>query len=262
MRAWVLVAAAGTVAGVLAHRHCARPWLTRWGATDDEIARDLPGDELVDARGPRTTRAITIDAPPETVWAWLAQIGEDRAGFYSYSWLERLAGCRMHNAWSVHEEWQHREAGETVWLAQRYGELGRQVVARLDPERVLAMTSPADYDAIVAGRRAAGAWTFVVEPSSGGRTRLLARGSGGAVGTPLFDIAHFVMEQKMMRGIKDRAERGQRAHGSRSTDVDDPAESVVAQEVRHVGGDGGELVGEEDQPEHREDRGRHQSDRP
>jgi hypothetical protein len=130
VRAWVLVAAAGTVASVLAHRHCARPWLTRWGATDDEIARDLPGDELVDARGPRTTRAITIDAPPETVWAWLAQIGEDRAGFYSYSWLERLAGCRMHNAWSVHEEWQHREAGETVWLAQRYGELGRHVVAR------------------------------------------------------------------------------------------------------------------------------------
>ena len=118
----------------------------------------------------------------------------------------------MHNAWSLHDEWRHREAGETVWLAQRYGEPGRQVIARLDPERVLAMTSPADYDAIVAGRLASGAWTFVLEPAPGGCTRLLARGSGGAVGTPLFDIAHFVMEQKMMRGIRDRAERDTRAH--------------------------------------------------
>ena len=208
----------GAVTGALSYRRCARPWLTRWGATDDEVEQDLPGDELVAARGPRTTRAITIDAPPATVWPWLAQIGEDRAGFYSYSWLERLAGCRMHNAWSVHDEWQHREAGETVWLAERYGELGRQVIARLDRERVLAMTSPADYDAIVAGRLATGAWTFVVEPALGGRTRLLARGSGGAVGSPLFDVAHFVMEQKMIRGIKERAELGTREEGGARAD--------------------------------------------
>ena len=214
-RGRVLVLGVATAAlGVVAYRLRVRPWLVRWGATDDEVGRVLPGDELVAARGPRTTRAITIDAPPATVWPWLAQIGEDRAGFYSYSWLERLAGCRMHNAWSVHDEWQHREAGETVWLAERYGELGRQVIARLDPERVLAMTSPADYDAIVAGQLATGAWTFVVEVARGGRTRLLARGSGGAVGTPLFDIAHFVMEQKMMRGIKERAERDTRARRS------------------------------------------------
>jgi hypothetical protein len=114
----------------------------------------------------------------------------------------------MHNAWEVHDEWQHREAGETVWLAERYGELGRQVVARLDPGRVLAMVSPPDYDRIVAGGRAQGAWTFVLEPAPDGTTRLIARGSGGAVGSFLFDVAHFVMEQKMMRGIKDRAERG------------------------------------------------------
>jgi hypothetical protein len=204
----VATVAGAAVAGGFAYHRRVRPWLVRWGATDEEVARELPGDELVEGDGPRTTRAVTVDAPAATVWPWLAQIGEDRAGFYSYAWLERLAGCRMHNAQAVHDEWQHREAGETVWLAQRYGELGRQVVARLDPGRVLAMVSPPDYDRIVAGGCARGAWTFVLEPAPGGTTRLIARGSGGAVGTFLFDAAHFVMEQKMLRVIKDRAERG------------------------------------------------------
>lgn len=184
-----------------------RPWLTHWGATADEIDAILPGDELVDGTGPRTTRAVTVDAPPRAVWPWVAQIGEDRAGFYSYAWLERLAGCTMHNAGRIHPEWAHHETGETVWLAQRYGERGRQVLALLEPERAFAMVSPADWDAIGRGDRATGAWTFVLEPTADGRTRLLARGSGGAVGTFLFDVVHFVMEREMLRGIKRRAEQ-------------------------------------------------------
>jgi hypothetical protein len=195
------------IAGSAVYHRRVRPWLVRWGATDDEVARELPGDELVDGDGPRTTRAVTVDAPPSAVWPWLAQIGEDRGGFYSYAWLERLAGCHMHNASTARAEWQHHGPGETIWLARRYGEVGRQVVARIEPERVLAMVSPADYDRIDTGRRASGAWTFVLEPAPANRTRLIARGSGGAVGTPLFDVAHFVMEQKMLRGIKERAER-------------------------------------------------------
>ncbi|MGB3356371.1 MAG: hypothetical protein WBB00_26865, partial [Mycobacterium sp.] len=53
-------------------------------------------------------------------------------------------------------------------------------------------------------------------------TRLLVRGSGGAVGNPAFDIPHFVMEQKMMRGVRARAEQTRRdavvAHGVRAGD--------------------------------------------
>jgi hypothetical protein len=194
-----------TAAATIGYRTRVRPWLAHWGATDDEIDRVLPGDELVTGIRPRTTRAISIAAPPPDVWQWLAQIGEDRAGFYSYSWLERLAGCRMHNAREVHPEWQSVAVGDTVWLAQRYGELGRQVVAVLEPERAFVMVAPADLAAVRAGRPASGAWGFFLVPDEAG-TRLLARGSGGAVGTFLFDVAHFVMEQKMMRGIRARAE--------------------------------------------------------
>ena len=72
---------AGLVAlfGVVAlYRTRLRPWMYTWGANDDEIMAVLPGDELVSAHTPRTTRAVTIDTPIAAVWPWLAQIGEDR----------------------------------------------------------------------------------------------------------------------------------------------------------------------------------------
>jgi hypothetical protein len=184
-------------------------WMSRWGADDHEIAAVLPGDGLVAADAKRTTRALTIDAPVELVWPWIAQIGEDRGGFYSYSWLERAAGAHVRNADTVHSEWQDLRAGDTVWLARRYGETARQVVAEVRPESHLVLMSPEDFERIGRGERASGAWTFCLR-QQGGWTRLLVRGSGGAVGHSLFDIPHFVMEQKMMRGIRDRAEQARR----------------------------------------------------
>src|ERR1041385_7104203 len=85
-----------------------RPRMARWGATDQEVRMPLPGDEVNAQRAFVSTRAITTDAPLEVVWPWLAQIGQDRGGFYSYTWLENLAGCRMHNARRIYSEWQQR----------------------------------------------------------------------------------------------------------------------------------------------------------
>ena len=78
---------------------------------------------------------MTVDAPVTTVWPWLAQIGEDRGGFYSYSLLERAVGAHIHNADVVHPEWQDLQVGDTVWLARRYGERARQVVAAVKANR-------------------------------------------------------------------------------------------------------------------------------
>jgi len=193
-----------------------RLWMYSCGARDDEIDAVLPGDELVSPSTRRTTRAITIDAPIEVVWAWLAQIGEDRGGFYSYSVLERAVGARIHNASAIHPEWQDVRVGHTVWLARRYGQAARQVVAAVRPSSHLVLMSPDDFDRVQRGEKAYGAWSFCLRQSNGS-TRLLIRGSGGAVGYIVFDIAHFVMEQKMMRGIRDRAQRtprdSQREHG-------------------------------------------------
>jgi hypothetical protein len=84
------------------------PWLMNWGATPAEVGMVLPGDDP--ALGPDAyfTRAMTVvEAPPSVVWPWIVQMGQDRAGFYSNSWLENLTGADIHNADSIHPEWQH-----------------------------------------------------------------------------------------------------------------------------------------------------------
>lgn len=207
---------AGLVAavGVLAlYRGRLSPWMYTWGADADEVTAVLPGDELVSAHAPRTTRAVTIDAPIRMVWPWLAQIGEGRGGFYSYSLLERAVGARIHNADVVHPEWQDVRVGDTVWLARRYGDGARQVVAAVEPMSHLVLMTPDDFEKVQRGKKAAGAWGFYLRRRDGW-THLIARGSGGAVGHAGFDIIHFFMEQKMLRGIRNRAHQSRRIETS------------------------------------------------
>ncbi len=118
-----------------------RPWSLRWGATGDELKRRWPGDELTPGRAGQSTRAITIHASAPEVWAWIVQIGQDRGGFYSYTWLENLFGCKMHNADRIVPEFQSRAVGDTVWLTskERYGGQGRTVVAELIPSRAMIL---------------------------------------------------------------------------------------------------------------------------
>ncbi len=193
----------------VAHVRVVEPWFRRWGATDDEVTGTLPVDELVEAGTRTTTRAITVQAPIQEVWPWLVQIGQDRAGFYSYTWLENMVGARMRNALSVHPEWQDRFPGDAVWLASeaRFHERGKQVAALVEVPTQLwcscRLSTGPDFDS---GDRASGAWAFFLQPHGTTSTRFIIRSSGGAVGTHLFDGLHFVMEQRMMRGLRDRAE--------------------------------------------------------
>ena len=86
-----VLAVAASVSGS-AYAILVRPRISRWGATEGETRKVLPGDQLVSRYGhrPVSTRAITIDAPPEVVWPWLVQMGSGRAGFYTHEWVERL----------------------------------------------------------------------------------------------------------------------------------------------------------------------------
>lgn len=203
-----------------------RPWIYTWGADDEEVAAILPGDELVPAGAPRTTRAVTIDAAPAAVWPWLVQIGEDRGGFYSYSLLERAVGAKIHNANVVHPEWQNLRVGDTVWLARRFGDAGRQIVALVAPKSHLVLMSTTDFARVQRGERATGVWAFYLRRSCG-RTRFVVRGTGGAVGHASFDLPHFVMERKMMRGIRNRVQRT-----GCPAQIDPAPGSVAAQQSR------------------------------
>jgi hypothetical protein len=171
-----------------------RPWHLRWGAEPEDDQHELPGDELLPEHGTRIVHAVTIDAPVEEVWPWLAQLGQDRGGFYSYEWLENLAGCEMKNADRIHPEWQHRELGETVHLHPA----GGLRVTVFEPGRALGLE---------------GWGTFALVPLGTERTRLIARGGvprGAAAASyaALMEIPHFLMERRMLIGIKERAERG------------------------------------------------------
>src|SRR5688572_27718819 len=69
-----------------------RPWYLGWGTRGDERVRLLPGSEHMPGMI-NDTRAIDIAAPAPLVFAWVAQLGQNRAGFYSYTALENLVGC-------------------------------------------------------------------------------------------------------------------------------------------------------------------------
>jgi hypothetical protein len=185
------VALLGTAATTL-YAFAIRPWHLHWGAEPEDEKRTLPGDELLPEGGTQILHAVTIDAPVEEVWPWLAQLGQDRGGFYSYEWLENLAGCHMKNADRIHPEWQHRELGETVHLHPA----GGLRVSVFEPGRALGLE---------------GWGTFALEPAGADRTRLIARGGAprgvsAAAYATLMEIPHFLMERRMLLGIKQRAE--------------------------------------------------------
>ena len=171
--------------------------ILHWGATDAEARSRLPGDELLENADGISTRAITINAPVTAVWPWLAQLGPSpRGGAYTYDWIENLLGLNMHSADHILEQFQHPEVGETIAFGSNEMRL-----ERVEPDHVLAWRS----------RDGNWVWTFVLEGQHGG-TRLISRNrfrlpaAIARVGMLPMEPASLVMEQKMLRGIKQRAE--------------------------------------------------------
>lgn len=204
----ILVAVAGvTVSAVAIERlysRFLRDWVLTWGATAEDAARPLPGDDLLDGADIVATRAIAIDAPPSAIWPWLVQMGPGRAGAYTYDWIENLFGLNMHSADRIHPEWQNLGVGDV--LRSREGRPGMRVEI-LDPERALSNRSEAgDW-----------VWTFVLVPEDGS-TRLISRNriamkgaaAGQRLGMLVMEPGSLVMERKMLLGIKERAERSVR----------------------------------------------------
>ena len=204
-----------------AYWHWLRPRHLRWGAAEAEVRRALPGDELLAHWRFSATHAITIHAPAAEVWPWLAQIGQGRGGFYSYTWIENLLGCNIHNADQVHPEWQNLKAGEAILLHPKVPpitavivEPGRVIVLRGDSRQgaLSNLVKPGDYFATT--------WTFCLEPVDAHTTRLIERYRFDYNPTPMntffyrviLEPGSFIMERKMLLGIKERAERAVRQH--------------------------------------------------
>jgi hypothetical protein len=184
-----------------------RPGLLGRGATGEEAGAALAGDDLVPGPDLVATRAITVHALADQIWPWIAQLGQGRGGFYSYDALENLAGCDIHSADRVVAEWQDVKVGDEVRLAPEVGlgvsvvEQGRALVLR---GGVPVGAAPPPYDFT---------WAFALREQPGGTTRLLVREryAYSRWWAPLLvesvAAVSFLMTQRMLRGIRDRAER-------------------------------------------------------
>jgi hypothetical protein len=194
----VLLAAAG--AGLLAaYAKLVRPWALRWGATEEEAARPLPGDELVTKADYVATRAITIKAPPRDVWPWLVQIGSGRAGWYTY---DRLDNAGVPSASEIIPELQQLQEGDLIPMVA-----GKDIglrVKELEPDRrMLWWDEQGEYT-----------WEWVLKPIDQHATRLLNRlrvTRHPWTRRMLYELVaangDVVMQRKLLRGIKQRAER-------------------------------------------------------
>jgi hypothetical protein len=195
----------------LAYAACAAvlwPIHRTWGSEKVEHALSLPGDEPNRNPALEIQHAVTVNAPPDAVWPWLVQLGQDRAGFYSYDWLERAFGADVHNVLEIRPEWQHRQVGDRVRATQETylgGLLGKNLgwtVSELEPGQAMVLEN----------------WgAFVLLPTEDGKTRFIIRSTIGQERTPVwaavldvmtFELPHFIMERRMMLQIKSLAEGG------------------------------------------------------
>ncbi len=179
-----------------------RPWHLRWMASEDEVRRSMPGDDLVSQPTIALTRATTIDAPPAAVWPWLVQMGYRRAGWYSYDFFDN-DGIHVHQILPKH---QHLKVGDMM----RTDEKGGFRVEQIEPGHLIVAMIHGDET----GTPGDIAIALMLEPvgPDAQQTRLLVRlrarfwGAGGRLFGLVFDFGDFVFMRKMILGIKERAE--------------------------------------------------------
>jgi len=177
------------------------PWVDRYGAMDEEINASYPGDELVPNPRITYTRAISIAATSEEIYPWIAQLGADKGGMYSYTWIEALIQCPQTNADRIHEEWQGLEVGDKVLMCPDENMPPAYIVAMIEENQTIVLGHKEKNDWIEV-------WQFNLVPQDDGTTRLVIRSRSAAEGWFWDAIrpGEFIMMRRMMLGIKERAE--------------------------------------------------------
>jgi hypothetical protein len=175
-------------------------WIHAWGANSTEVAASYPGDEILTDPLILWTHATTIQASPEEVWPWIAQIGDRRGGFYSYTFIENMiAGEKLyHNASQIVPEWQAPQPGEEI-----IG--GMMQVKEVETGTWFLAESPGDIG---------WTWLWTIAPAEANTTRMIIRMriqlpdemSNNPLVSWIMDGGGFVMERRMIQGIRDRAE--------------------------------------------------------
>ena len=174
-----------------------RPWALTWGSTDEEIARPMPGDEVLVQPTFNATRAVTIEATPEEIWPWIVQIGYRRAGFYSYDLLDNDG---IPSAERILPEYQTLNVGDLIPLSKT----ANVRVAELEPPSSMVLVFE------VEGTWSHATWVWGLYPEDDEYTRLVTRlrvDAGRFIPQMFLDFGEIIMMRKCMLGIKRRAEQ-------------------------------------------------------
>ena len=200
------------------------PWQLRRGATNANIQRSLPGDDLVPSSKSGYTQAITISAPKSEVWRWLVQIGYKRAGWYTYDFLHRLvgiAGCvddERRSAQRIIPELQDLEVGDVIEIAPGMG----YSVVGLEAEQALITQSILDTgkwksvsnEDPLPEKYLRSSWVWFLEEIDEKTTRLIVRvrsdhnpGLLSTLSTRIPNaLGRLLMQPRTLRVLKQRAE--------------------------------------------------------
>jgi len=206
------------VLSVIAYALVVRPRMLSWGSTDEERNRPMPGDDLDPDAAYITTRATTVQAPAEAVWPWLIQMGQDRAGFYTHNWVERLLHSGIPDTAEIRQDWQHIEVGDLMRTNHDLGgkPMGWPVVA-VDPGRSLVLRSRS---------MPAGTYAFVVDPFDDATSRLIVRDRArwkwweAPFAALVFEPLHAYMETGLISGVRRRAEAAEQSNDDISSRPD------------------------------------------
>jgi hypothetical protein len=186
-----------------------RPWHMRWGASRAEVAAAMPGDHVVHRAQFNATRAITIEAPPEQVWPWIAQLGYRRAGFYTYDLVDNAGEP---SADCIVDRYQHIEVGDLIPMFHESH--GLSIAYRVNSfqvnEWMVWVHRPHEDE------RPDSTWSWRLTRLPAERTRLVTRMKQeyrwqtprlAVFNLILMEVGDFAMERRMLKGIKVRAER-------------------------------------------------------
>ncbi|MFQ5415696.1 MAG: hypothetical protein ACE5FL_01485 [Myxococcota bacterium] len=187
-----------TVVFVAAYLVIVRPWQLRWGSRDEELARGMPGDEVVARPTFDATRAVTVEAPAGAIWPWIVQMGIERAGWYSYDWIDNLG---RRSAERILPEFQDARVGQLVPMSpnQKHG--------------LWVKDFSENQWMLWWDKKGEASWCWELYPEGAGGTRLITRVriryhwlSPAILFHLLFDVGDIVMMRKCMLGIRRRAE--------------------------------------------------------
>jgi hypothetical protein len=193
VRRFLLLAAAFLLALVASFYLVYRPWQMNWGATNEEVNRSMPGDQIVTAPTFNATRAVTVNAPADRIWPWIVQIGYGRAGFYSWDILDNNG---IASAERIMPEYQDLRLGDLVPLDRR----SSARVALMEPPRQLLLVFPSNT---------AATWVWGLYPIDDTSTRLVSRlrvRADRRTTQFMLDAFEIVMMRKHLLGIKRRVE--------------------------------------------------------